>query len=366
MSNERLPDRVSPDRAALIASLAPPTGVGIEDVRRAAARLDGVAHRTPVMTSRSIDALLGARVFFKCENFQRVGAFKFRGAYNALKRGLETSDRRLDGEEERDGDGSGATTEGGVLAWSSGNHAQAVALAGRLLGVQTVIVMPRDAPAVKMAATRGYLDSKKGSEVVPYDRGVQSREVVGSLLAKERGLRIVPPYDDPDVIAGQGTVGLELFEEVGELDYLFVCVGGGGLISGCGISARALSPGCRVVGVEPEAGDDATRSFASGSIQSVHDPQTIADGARTESLGRYTFPLVMRNVDAMMTVSDAELVRAMRLVWERMKIVIEPTGALGLAGALKRSGELEGKRVGVVVSGGNVDLDALGEIWGLG
>lgn len=348
MPDHTQPGVSSPDRAALIASLAPPTDVGIEDVRRAAARLEGVANRTPVMTSRSIDAMLGARVFFKCENFQRVGAFKFRGAYNALSNLSEDARER------------------GVLAWSSGNHAQAVALAGRLLGVATVIVMPRDAPAVKMAATRGYLDPGRGSEVVPYDRAVQSREVVGSVLAKERGLHIVPPYDDPDVIAGQGTAGLELFEEVGELDVLFVCVGGGGLISGSAIAARAMSPGCRVVGVEPEAGDDATRSFASGRIESVHNPETIADGARTPSLGRWTFPLVMKNVDSMMTVSDVELVRAMRLVWERMKIVIEPTGALGLAGALRRSGELEGKRVGVVVSGGNVDLDALPRLWGLG
>lgn len=331
---------------------APPSPVTFDDVAAASRRLRDVAHRTPVLRCGAIDALARAKVHLKCENFQRVGAFKFRGAYNALKKGTEAP-------------GDSATK--GVLTWSSGNHAQAVALAGRLLGVTTVIVMPSDAPSVKLAATRGYLGDAPGSEIVLYDRAQETREVLGTRLAEERGLEIIPPYDHPDVIAGQGTTALELFEQAGArngpLDALFVCVGGGGLLSGCAIAARALAPRCRVIGVEPEAGDDATRSFRTRTLCTVHNPPTIADGARTPSLGRWTFPLVLANVDEMMTVTDAEIAGAMRLIWERVKIVCEPTGALALAGLLKHVREspdaLRAKRIGVVVSGGNVDLDAL-------
>lgn len=303
------------------------------DVEAAAATLAGHAHRTPVLTSRTVDARTGAQVFFKCENFQRIGAFKFRGAFNALAR-LPAEQRRR-----------------GVLAYSSGNHAQAVALAARLLGVRAVIVMPEDAPRVKLAATRGY-----GAEVVTYDKHAQTREALGTRIAAERGLAVIPPYDHAHVIAGQGTAAKELFEETGPLDWLVVCVGGGGLICGCALAAHALSPGCRVVGVEPEAGDDATRSFRTRTLQTCHNPDTIADGARTHSLGELTFPLVLRYVHDMVTVSDDALLRAMRYLWERMKIVVEPTGALAAAGLFEGGIDVRGTRVGVIVSGGNVDL----------
>jgi threonine dehydratase len=303
------------------------------DVASAAARLDGVAHRTPVMTSRTVNARTGAEVFFKCESFQRAGAFKFRGAYNALAQ-LGAAERQR-----------------GVLAFSSGNHAQAVALAGRLLGVRAVVVMPDDAPAVKLAATRDY-----GAEVVTYDKKVTNREALGERIAAERGLTVVPPFDHADVIAGQGTAAKELFDEVGPLDVLFVPCGGGGLISGCAVAAAHLAPDCRVIGVEPAAGDDATRSFRTGTLQSCHNPDTIADGARTHSLGKITFPLVLRYVHDMATVTDPELLGAMLYLWERMKIVVEPTGALGAAGLFEGKAGVRGKRVGVLVSGGNVDL----------
>jgi len=310
--------------------------VGYADVAAAAARLAGVAHRTPVMTSRSVDARVGAEVFFKCESFQRAGAFKFRGAYNALARLDEAARRR------------------GVLTFSSGNHAQALALAGRLLGVRIVVVMPADAPAVKLAATRGY-----GAEVLTYDKDATTREALGARIAAEQGLAIVPPFDHPDVVAGQGTAAKELLEEVGPLDWLFVPCGGGGLISGCALAAAALAPGCRVIGIEPAAGDDATRSFHTGMLQTCRDPETVADGARTSSLGKITFPLVLRYVHDMATVTDPELLRAMLYLWERMKIVVEPTGALGAAGLFEGKAEVRGARVGVVVSGGNVDVAAI-------
>ena len=308
--------------------------VSYEDVAAAAQRLAGHAFRTPVLTSRQVDARTGCRVFFKCENFQRVGAFKFRGAFNALSRVTPEQRRR------------------GVLAYSSGNHAQAVALAAQQLGSPAVIVMPQDAPQVKATATRGY-----GAEVVLYDKRSTVREQLAATIAAERGLALIPPYDHPHVVAGQGTAAKELFEETGALDYLFVCVGGGGLISGCAIAADALSPGCKVIGVEPAAGDDATRSFKSRTLQTVHNPDTIADGARTPSLGEITFPLVLRYVHDMVTVDDAQLLRAMLYVWERMKIVVEPTGALGIAGLFERKVALPpASRVGVIVSGGNVDV----------
>lgn len=305
------------------------------DVEAAAERLRGVAHRTPVLTSSAVDARAGAAVFFKCENLQRVGAFKFRGAYNALSR-LTPAQR-----------------DAGVVTWSSGNHAQAVALAARLTGVHATIVMPEDAPAPKLAATRGY-----GAEVVTYRRGEVVREELGARIARERGATIVPPYDHFDVIAGQGTAAKELIDEVGPLDLVLAPCGGGGLLSGTALAVRALAPGCRVVGVEPAAADDATRSFRTGTLHRVHEPATIADGARTPSLGELTFPLVRANVDAMVTVPDDAIRAAMRFLWERLKLVVEPTGALAYA-ALHAgvTGDVPA-RVGVVISGGNVDLDA--------
>jgi threonine dehydratase len=303
------------------------------DVADAAERLAGHAHRTPVMTSRTVNERTGAEVFFKCENFQRMGAFKFRGAYNAMSR-LTPEDRRR-----------------GVLAYSSGNHAQAVALAGKMLGVRVTIVMPADAPAVKIDATRGY-----GAEIVLYDKNKEVREEVAERVARERKLPVIPPFDHPHVIAGQGTAAKELIEDAGRLDYLFVPCSGGGLISGCAVAASHLAPGCKVIGVEPEAGDDATRSFKAKTLQTCHNPDTIADGARTHSLGQLTFPLVLRYVHDMVTVSDAELVRATLFIWERMKIIVEPTGALGAAGLFERGLPVGGKRVGVILSGGNVDF----------
>lgn len=308
------------------------------DVEAAAARIAGVAHRTPIVTSRSLDAQTGAEMYFKCENLQRAGAFKFRGAYNALSR-LSADERRR-----------------GVVTFSSGNHAQAVALAGRILDIASIIVMPSDAPAVKRLATEAY-----GGDVVPYDRERENREAIGARLAAERGLTLIPPYDHPHIIAGQGTAARELFEEVGALDALFVPCGGGGLLSGTALAASKMSPRCRVIGVEPAAGDDATRSFRTKTLQTVHNPQTVADGARTPSLGALTFPIVLSHVSDMTTVDDRALVRAMFLLWERLKLVVEPTGALGAAGALDAGAPLRGKRVGVIVSGGNVELGRVGE-----
>jgi threonine dehydratase len=312
---------------------------GFEDVKDAADRVRGVAHRTPVLTSRSLDEALGARVFFKAECFQRAGAFKFRGAYNALSR-LSDEERRR-----------------GVLSYSSGNHAQAVALAGRLLEIPRTIVMPADAPAVKLAATRGY-----GAEVVTYDRRREVREEIGRRIAEERGLVVIPPYDHPHVIAGQGTAALELFEDVGPLDVVLAPCGGGGLVSGTALAALGRSPGCKVVGVEPERADDATRSFRTRTLQTVSNPDTIADGARTPSLGKLTFPLVLEHVSDMQTVSEDEIVRAMRWLWERLKAVVEPTGALAAAAVLERKLPVEGRRVGVILSGGNVDLAAVASL----
>jgi threonine dehydratase len=303
------------------------------DVESAARQIAGVAHKTPVATSRTVDAKTGATVFFKCENLQRGGAFKFRGAYNALSR-LDADARRR-----------------GVVTFSSGNHAQAIALAGQVLDIPRVIVMPSDAPAVKRRATEGY-----GGEVVQYDREREDREAIGRRLAGERGLSLVPPYDHPHIIAGQGTAARELIEEVGPLDYLFAPCGGGGLLSGTALAARALAPGCRVIGVEPAAGDDAARSFRTKSLQTVTNPKTVADGARTPSLGTLTFPLVLENVDDVVTVDDPSLLRTMFYLWERLKLVVEPTGALGAAAALEGTTSIRGARVGVILSGGNVDL----------
>ena len=317
------------------------TPVTYADIEAAAARLEGVAHRTPVATSSQFDARAGCEAYFKCENLQRMGAFKFRGAYNALSTLAPEQQKR------------------GVVAFSSGNHAQAVALAGRLLGIPATIVMPADAPAVKVAATRGY-----GAEVVLYDRARgESRESVAAKIAAEKGAAVVPPFDHPMVIAGQGTAAKELIEDVGPLDFLFVCCGGAGLLSGCAIAAQHLSPGTRVIGVEPAAGDDAARSFRTRKLVSIDIPQTIADGARTQSLGAITFPLVLRYVSDIITVTDAELVEAMRFLWERMKLVVEPTGALATAGVLQGAIDVRDRRVGIILSGGNVDLKAIAALF---
>lgn len=304
-----------------------------ENVADAARRLQGVAHRTPVLRSNTADEMLGAQLFFKCENLQRMGAFKFRGAYNALSRF------------------SGEQRERGVLAFSSGNHAQAIALSARLLDMPAVILMPEDAPASKMAATREY-----GAQVVTYNRFTEDREAFSRRLATERGMTLVPPFDHPDVIAGQGTAAKELLEEVPELDYLFVCLGGGGLLSGSLLSAKALAPQCRVYGVEPETGNDVQQSLHAGHIVQIPTPHTIADGAQTQAPGQYTFPIIQRDVTDVLTVSDEELVRALRFFAERMKIVVEPTGALAFAGARHGNVNLRGARVGIIISGGNVDL----------
>ncbi|WP_428001913.1 threo-3-hydroxy-L-aspartate ammonia-lyase [Acidovorax sp.] len=305
-----------------------------DDVVAAADRIAGVAHRTPVLTSRILDQELGAQVFFKCENLQRMGAFKFRGAYNALAR-FDATQRKA-----------------GVIAFSSGNHAQGIALAARELGMPATIVMPQDAPAAKIAATQGY-----GANVVFYDRYTQDREQITRDLAERNGLTMIPPYDHADVLAGQGTAAKELFEEVGELDTFFVCLGGGGLLSGSALSTRALSPRCKLYGVEPEAGNDGQQSFRTGSIVHIDTPQTIADGAQTQHLGQITFPIIRRDVDDILTVSDAQLVDAMRFFATRMKLVVEPTGCLGFAAARARAAELKGKKVGVLISGGNVDME---------
>ena len=302
------------------------------DVAAAAQRIEGHANRTPVLGSRTADTESGMRLFFKCENFQRMGAFKFRGAFNALAR-FDAAQRRA-----------------GVVAFSSGNHAQAIALAARLLEMPATIVMPHDAPAAKVAATRGY-----GGEVVFYDRYTEDREAIGARLASDRGLTLIPPYDHADVIAGQGTAAKELFEEVGALDALFVCLGGGGLLAGSALAARALSPDCKVYGVEPEAGNDGQRSFRSGEIVHIETPKTIADGAQTQHLGKLTFEIIRRDVDDVLTAGDAELVDCMRFFAERMKMIVEPTGCLGFAAARQMQSELAGKRVGVMISGGNVE-----------
>ncbi len=306
------------------------------DVVAAAARIEGHAHRTPVMRSATADTRWGADLFFKCENFQRMGAFKFRGAFNALSK-FDDGQRR-----------------GGVLAFSSGNHAQAIALAARELAMPAVIVVPKDAPATKLAATRGY-----GAEVVLYDRFAEDREALATRLAAERGMTLIPPYDHPDVIAGQGTATLELIQETGPLDRLYVCLGGGGLLAGAALAARALSPECALVGVEPEAGNDGQQSLAAGRIVHIDTPKTIADGAQTQHLGQLTFPIIQREVREIVTVSDARLIDAMRFFAERMKLVVEPTGCLAFAGAcaaLEADAGLKGSRIGVILSGGNVDL----------
>ncbi|MFJ5532892.1 threo-3-hydroxy-L-aspartate ammonia-lyase [Streptomyces sp. NPDC093261] len=315
--------------------------VTLEDVREAAARIKGVAHRTPVLRSRTLDRLVGAEVFVKCENFQRVGAFKFRGAYNAASR---LSPEQL------------AT---GIAAYSSGNHAQAVALAARELGSSAVIVMPEDTPRSKREATAGY-----GAEIITYDRYTGDRVAIGEALAAERGLALVPPYEHPHVIAGQGTAALELIEEVGELDAVVVPVGGGGLIAGTATAAKGLHPAMRVIGVEPEAGDDTKRSLEAGRRVSIPVPRTIADGQAADIPGELTFSVNRRLVDEIVLVSDEGIRDAMRFAFERMKLVIEPSGASGLAALLAHRIAPLPRRVGVIVSGGNISAERFGEIVG--
>ncbi|QGY32884.1 threo-3-hydroxy-L-aspartate ammonia-lyase [Pantoea cypripedii] len=303
------------------------------DVQAAAERITPYINRTPVMTSRTADALVGARIFFKCENYQRMGAFKFRGALNAL---LKFSDEQK---------------AAGVVAFSSGNHAQGIALAAQILGIPATIVMPEDAPAAKIAATRGY-----GGNVVTYNRYTEDREQIGRELAERHGLTLIPPYDHADIITGQGTAAKELFEEVGELDALFTPLGGGGLLSGSALAAAALSPGCQVFGVEPAAGNDGQQSFRKGEIVHIDTPKTIADGAQTQHLGHLTFPLIRERVTDIYTAQDEQLISAMTFFAERMKMIVEPTGCLGFAAALAHAEEFKGKRIGIIISGGNVDI----------
>ena len=309
-----------------------------DDVVAAAQRIEGYANRTPVLTSRTVNDAFSAEVFFKCENYQRMGAFKFRGAMNALSQ--FTPEQRA----------------AGVVTFSSGNHAQAIALAAKLLNIPATIVMPHDAPAAKVAATKGY-----GGNVVVYNRYTEDREQIGRDLATKHGLTLIPPYDHPHVIAGQGTAAKELIEEVGPLDVLYVCLGGGGLLSGSALAARHLSPECRIYGVEPEAGNDGQQSFRSGNIVHIDTPKTIADGAQTQHLGQYTFPLIQKHVDDILTVSDQELIDSMIFFAERMKMVVEPTGCLGFAAARANKERLHGKRVGIIISGGNVDISRYSE-----
>nr|WP_240162492.1 threo-3-hydroxy-L-aspartate ammonia-lyase [Glaciimonas sp. PAMC28666] len=308
------------------------------DVQQAAQRIKGAAHRTPVMTSKTANDIAGAELFFKCENLQRIGAFKFRGAYNALSQFTE---------EQR---------HNGVLTFSSGNHAQAIALAAKLLGIRAVIIMPEDAPALKIQATKGY-----GAEVITYNRYTEDREAIARQLAEEKNMTLIPPYDHPDVICGQGTAAMELFEEVGELDVLLVCLGGGGLLAGSALAASGLSPRCEVIGVEPERGNDGQQSFRKGEIVHISVPDTIADGAKVTHLGHHNFAVIQRHVHDIVTVSDAQLIETMKFFAERMKIVVEPTGCLAAAAALHAAYPIAGKRVGIILSGGNVDLSSFAQ-----
>ena len=312
-----------------------------DDVLAAATRLQGTAHRTAVLRSTTADQLLGAQLFFKCENFQRMGAFKFRGAFNALSK-FDAAQRRA-----------------GVMTFSSGNHAQAIALSARLLGIPATILMPLDAPQAKVEATRGY-----GGEVVLFDRYTQDREALAKDLADRRGLTVIPPYDHPDVIAGQGTAAKELLEETGALDVVLTPLGGGGLLSGTALVVRALAPAAKLYGVEPEAGNDGQQSMRKGEIVHIATPKTIADGAQTQHLGQYTFGIIRRDVDDVLTATDPQLVEAMRFFAERMKIIAEPTGCLGFAAARHAALDLKGKRVGIVISGGNVDLARFAQLAG--
>lgn len=313
--------------------------ISFDDVARAHERIAGVAHRTPVLTSSYANALTGARIFFKCENFQRVGAFKFRGAYNAIS--------QLTPEQQ----------SCAVVTFSSGNHAQAIALSSRLLGVKSVIVMPNDAPAAKIAATRGY-----GGDILFYDRYTEDREAIGKRVVEEHNMTLIPPYDHPHIMAGQGTAAKELIEDIGPIDVLIVPIGGGGLIAGCATAAKEMVSGCTVMGVEPENGNDAQRSLRAGRIVHIDVPKTIADGAQTQHVGQLTFPVIQHLVDDIATVSDNDLIEAMTFFASRMKIVVEPTGCLAAAAAFGRGLNLRGKRVGVILSGGNIDMKHFAQV----
>ena len=308
-------------------------------IQDAAKRIAGVAHRTPVLTSTTANAIAGAELFFKCENFQRVGAFKFRGAYNALSQFTETQ------------------RKAGVVSFSSGNHAQAIALASRLLKIPALVLMPHDAPQTKITATREY-----GAEVQTYNRYTEDREAIGRDLAERRGMTLIPSYDHPDVICGQGTAALELFEDVGPLDVLLVCLGGGGLLAGSALAASGAAPQCEVVGVEPALGNDGQQSFRSGKIIHIPVPDTIADGAKVTHVGEHNFPVFQQHVKDIVTVEDAQLISTMKFFAERMKMVVEPTGCLAAAAALQQAYPIAGKRVGVIVSGGNIDLPVLAQL----
>jgi len=325
----------------LITNQANSFPVTYADMAAAAERLANVAYQTPILTSKTVNTRTNCQVFFKCENFQRAGSFKFRGAYNALS--------QLSNQQKKQG----------VLTFSSGNHGQAIALSGQILNLPTTVVMPDDAPKVKQAATRGY-----GAEVILFNRAETLREELAQNLATKHQLTIIPPYDHPHIIAGQGTVAKELIEEVGELDLLLVCCGGGGLLSGSAITAKTLSPNCRVVGVEPAQADDATRSFHTKTLQTIHNPKTIADGARTPSLGQLTFPLILNYVDGLITVSEEAILRTMFFLWERLKIVVEPTGVLAAAALLEGVIKIPPHaKVGVIITGGNVDLKNLAQLF---
>jgi len=300
-------------------------------VKAAQKRIEGHAHVTPVMTSQTLNDITGAQIFLKCENFQRMGAFKFRGAYNAMSQLTEEQKKR------------------GVITYSSGNHAQAVALVGHLLGIRTVVVMPNNAPVIKREATEAY-----GATVVGYDPVETTREEICRDLETKHGHTMVPPFDHINIVAGQGTAAKELIDEVKTLDMLLMPCGGGGLLSGCAVAAKGMDPNCRVIGIEPEVADDATKSFHTGQLHTIKDPPTIADGTRTPSLGEVTFPLVLEYVDDMQTVPEAAIMEAVKFLFYRMKLVVEPSGALGLAALLVRSVRPEG-RVGIILSGGNID-----------
>ena len=304
-------------------------------IKDAEKQIKGIAHRTPVITSNTLNKLVSAEVFLKCENFQRAGAFKFRGAYNAISK-LTANEKHK-----------------GVITYSSGNHAQAVALVGKLLDVKTVVVMPQNSPVIKRAATLDY-----GAEIILYNPETSIREEVAKNLIEKHGYNLIPPFDHYDIIAGQGTAALELFEEVGKLDYVLVPCGGGGLLSGTAIASKGMNPNCYVIGVEPELADDATRSFYTKTLHSVKNPPTIADGTRTASLGKITFPLVLKYVDEMKTVSEEEIIDSVKFLFYRLKLVVEPSGALGIAALLGSKVSVSG-RVGVIISGGNIDAPTM-------
>ncbi|WP_337233968.1 threo-3-hydroxy-L-aspartate ammonia-lyase [Proteus terrae] len=308
-----------------------------KDVAEAHQRILPYLNKTPVLTSRTINELTGAQFYFKCENFQRMGAFKFRGAMNALS---QFNDQQR---------------KNGVVTFSSGNHAQAIALSAKLLGIPATIIMPEDAPKAKMEATKGY-----GGRVITYNRYTEDREDIGQQLAQKESLTLIPPYDHPHIIAGQGTAAKELFDEVGELDMLFVPLGGGGLLSGSLLSTKALSPQCKIYGVEPLAGNDGQQSLRKGKIIHIDTPKTIADGAQTQHLGNYTFEIIRNNVDDILTATDEELISAMQFYAQRMKIIVEPTGCLSLAAARQFGDKLKGKKIGIIISGGNVDIAQYG------